>query len=152
MAARGRRSRASRSAASGPLGHPLVTAYHDDEWGAPQRDPRTLFEFLILEGAQAGLSWRTILNKREGYRAAFAGFDPVAVAAFDERDVERLLADPGIVRNRAKISAHHRQRPGLDRARRPVEFLWELRRRPSDPGRATAHWASCRPPPTSPIG
>ncbi len=108
------------------LGHPLVTAYHDEEWGAPKRDPRTLFEFLILEGAQAGLSWRTILNKREGYRAAFAGFDPVAVAAFDERDVERLLADPGIVRNRAKVGAaigNARAWVALDD---PVAFLWDF--------------------------
>ena len=85
-----------------------------------------LFEFLILEGAQAGLSWRTILEKQEGYRAAFAGFDPVKVAAFDERDVERLLADPGIVRNRAKVSAaigNARAWLALDD---PVEYLWSF--------------------------
>lgn len=79
--------------------------YHDEEWGVPQRDPRVLFEFLVLEGAQAGLSWKTILDKREGYRTAFAGFDPAVVAGFDETDVARLLADSGIVRNRAKIGA-----------------------------------------------
>ena len=84
---------------------PPNTAYHDDEWGVPKRDPRVLFEFLILEGAQAGLSWTTILNKRDGYRAAFADFDPAAVAAFDDADIARCLADPGIVRNRAKVSA-----------------------------------------------
>ena len=84
---------------------PPNTAYHDEEWGVPKRDARTLFEFLVLEGAQAGLSWTTILNKRDGYRAAFAGFDPVAVAAFDEADVARCLADPGIVRNRAKVAS-----------------------------------------------
>ena len=71
----------------------------------PQHDPVRLFEFLVLEGAQAGLSWTTILNKRDGYRAAFAGFDPAAVAAFDDGDIARCLADPGIVRNRAKVAA-----------------------------------------------
>lgn len=84
---------------------PLYVAYHDDEWGVPCHDDRRLFEFLILEGAQAGLSWLTILRKREGYRRAFAGFDAAAVAGFGEADVARLLADPGIVRNRAKITA-----------------------------------------------
>lgn len=84
---------------------PDYRAYHDREWGVPVRDERHLFELLILEGAQAGLSWSTILHKRDGYRRAFAGFDPAAVAAFDERDVARLLSDGGIVRNRAKILA-----------------------------------------------
>jgi DNA-3-methyladenine glycosylase I len=84
---------------------PAYRAYHDEEWGVPIRDERHLFELLILEGAQAGLSWSTILRKREGYRAAFAGFDIAAVAAFGEADVARLLADPGIVRNRAKVAA-----------------------------------------------
>ena len=82
-----------------------MTAYHDEEWGVPTHDDRLLFELLTLEGAQAGLSWSTILNKREGYRRAFAGFDPAAVAAFGERDVARLLADPGIVRNRLKVES-----------------------------------------------
>jgi DNA-3-methyladenine glycosylase I len=82
-----------------------MTAYHDEEWGTPSHDDRHLFELLTLEGAQAGLSWRTILNKREGYRKAFAGFDPAAVARFGSRDVERLLRDPGIVRNRLKIES-----------------------------------------------
>lgn len=80
-------------------------AYHDREWGVPVRDERHLFELLVLEGAQAGLSWATILHRREGYRHAFAMFDPAAVAAFGDADVERLLADPGIVRNRAKVAA-----------------------------------------------
>lgn len=80
-----------------------MVRYHDEEWGTPLRDDRRLFEFLILEGAQAGLSWRTILHRREGYRRAFAGFGPEAVARFGERDVARLLADPGIVRNRRKV-------------------------------------------------
>jgi DNA-3-methyladenine glycosylase I len=80
-------------------------AYHDDEWGVPLHGERELFELLTLEGAQAGLSWSTILRKRDGYRAAFGGFDPERVAQFDERDVERLLADPGIVRNRLKVES-----------------------------------------------
>ncbi len=84
---------------------PVYVAYHDREWGVPVRDDRTLFEFLILEGAQAGLSWRTILRKREGYRAAFAGFDPAEVARFDEGKIAELLTDPGIVRNRRKVEA-----------------------------------------------
>jgi DNA-3-methyladenine glycosylase I len=105
-------------------GSALQVAYHDDEWGVPQRDPQVLFEFLVLEGAQAGLSWSTILRKRDGYRAAFAGFDPERVAQLDGADVERLLQDPGIVRNRAKVTAT------IDNARAwleladPVELLW----------------------------
>ncbi|MBX7236159.1 MAG: DNA-3-methyladenine glycosylase I [Caldilineales bacterium] len=84
---------------------PLYVAYHDHDWGVPVHDDRLLFEMLILEGAQAGLSWSTILKKRDGYRAAFAGFDPALVAGFDEANVADLLANPGIVRNRAKIAA-----------------------------------------------
>jgi DNA-3-methyladenine glycosylase I len=80
-------------------------AYHDHEWGVPLHDERRLFEMLTLEGAQAGLSWLTILRKREGYRRAFAGFDPQVVARFGEDDLARLLADPGIVRNRLKIAS-----------------------------------------------
>jgi len=79
--------------------------YHDEEWGVPVHDDRTLFEFLILEGAQAGLSWNTILNKRENYRKAFEQFDPELVAAFDRRKVLQLLRDPGIVRNKLKIAS-----------------------------------------------
>ena len=82
-----------------------MVAHHDDEWGRPSHDDRHLFEMLTLEGAQAGLSWSTILHKREGYRRAFAGFDPVRVARFGAKDVERLLADPGIVRNRLKVES-----------------------------------------------
>jgi DNA-3-methyladenine glycosylase I len=82
-----------------------MAAYHDQEWGVPCHDDRRLFEMLILEGAQAGLSWSTILKKRENYRRAFDNFDTAAIARYDERDVERLLADPGIVRNRLKILA-----------------------------------------------
>jgi DNA-3-methyladenine glycosylase I len=88
-----------------PAADPLYLAYHDEEWGVPSRDDRHLFELLVLEGAQAGLSWATILHKREGYRRAFAGFDPGRVARFGARDVERLLADPGIVRNRLKVES-----------------------------------------------
>ena len=82
---------------------PLYIAYHDDEWGVPNRDGRRLFEKIILEGAQAGLSWITILRKRENYRRAFQGFDPAKVAAYDDDDVARLMADAGIIRNQAKI-------------------------------------------------
>ena len=89
----------------GVEGDPLYRAYHDTEWGRPSRDERHLFEMLVLEGAQAGLSWTTILRKREGYRRAFAGFDAAAVAAFGEDDVARLLADAGIVRNRRKVES-----------------------------------------------
>ena len=84
---------------------PLYVKYHDEEWGKPVYDDHTLFEFLLLEGAQAGLSWITILRRREGYRAAFAGFDVKKVAAFDEADEERLMNDPGIIRNRLKVKA-----------------------------------------------
>jgi DNA-3-methyladenine glycosylase I len=88
-----------------PIGDPLYLAYHDEEWGVRSRDDRHLFELLVLEGAQAGLSWSTILRKREGYRDAFAGFEPEAVAGFGPRDVERLMGNAGIVRNRAKIES-----------------------------------------------
>lgn len=84
---------------------PLMVAYHDDEWGVPAHDDRKLFEMLLLEGAQAGLSWRTILHKRAAYRRAFAGFDPRKVARFGAADVRRLLGDEGIVRNRLKVRA-----------------------------------------------
>jgi DNA-3-methyladenine glycosylase I len=84
---------------------PLMQAYHDTEWGVPQHDDRVLFEFLVLEGAQAGLSWSTILNKRENYRRAFAGFDPAKVARLTPARIDKLLADPGIVRNRLKVAS-----------------------------------------------
>jgi DNA-3-methyladenine glycosylase I len=108
----------------------LEVAYHDEEWGVPSHDDRHLFEMLTLEGAQAGLSWSTILRKREGYRAAFAGFDAAKVARYDRRKVERLLRDPGIVRNRMKVEST------VENARRILEvrqehgsldaFLWGL--------------------------
>ena len=84
---------------------PLMLRYHDEEWGVPVHRDRTLFEFLILEGAQAGLSWQTILNKRENYRKAFDKFDPAQIAKYTRSDVKRLLGNPGIVRNRLKIEA-----------------------------------------------
>jgi DNA-3-methyladenine glycosylase I len=88
-----------------PEGDPAYLAYHDEEWGVPSHDERHLFEMLTLEGAQAGLSWATILHKREGYRTAFADFDAEKVARFTQPDVERLLADPSIVRNRLKVES-----------------------------------------------
>lgn len=87
------------------LENPLMLDYHDKEWGVPVHDDRKMFEFLVLEGAQAGLSWSTILNKRENYRRAFANFDPKKVAKFDGRTVRKLVADPGIVRNRRKVES-----------------------------------------------
>ena len=110
-----------------PLADPLYVAYHDEEWGEPQRDERRLFELLNLEGAQAGLSWSTILHKREGYRKAFADWDVEAVARFGERDVERLVGDPGIVRHRGKIEAaigNARAALALDVPL--AEFLWSF--------------------------
>jgi DNA-3-methyladenine glycosylase I len=96
--ARGERGRCPWSGSE-----PLYVAYHDEEWGVPVHDDRTHFEFIVLDGAQAGLSWFTILRKRENYRKAFAGFDPRKVARFDEAKIEKLLLDPGIVRNRQKV-------------------------------------------------
>ncbi|WP_424813943.1 DNA-3-methyladenine glycosylase I [Roseococcus sp. YIM B11640] len=84
---------------------PQMRAYHDEEWGVPQHDPRMLWEMLMLEGFQAGLSWITVLRKREAFRRAFAGFDPNTVASFGEAEIARLLQDPGIIRSRAKIEA-----------------------------------------------
>lgn len=86
-------------------GNELYIRYHDTEWGVPAHDDQTQFEFLILEGAQAGLSWSTVLNKREGYRAAFVGFDAERIARFGKRDIERLMKNPNIIRNRLKIEA-----------------------------------------------
>jgi len=85
--------------------NPLSIRYHDEEWGLPQHDDRILFEFLLLEGAQAGLSWDTILQKRENYRAAFDGFDPERIAHYDRRKMQSLLRNPGIIRNRLKIAS-----------------------------------------------
>jgi DNA-3-methyladenine glycosylase I len=103
-----------------PEGDPAYVVYHDEEWGAPSRDDLHLFELLVLEGAQAGLSWSTILHKREGYRRAFAGFEAERVVRFRSRDVQRLLGDAGIVRNRAKIES------AIENARRVLEVRDEL--------------------------
>ena len=107
---------------------PVYLAYHDEEWGVPSHDDRHLFEMLVLEGAQAGLSWSTILKKREGYRRAFAGFDPAKVARFDARRIERLLRDPSIVRNRAKVESAVANARGVLSAREEFgtldAYLW----------------------------
>jgi DNA-3-methyladenine glycosylase I len=109
---------------------PAYVRYHDGEWGVPVRDDRTLFEFLVLEGAQAGLAWITVLRKRERYREVFHGFDPERVARMGAADVRRLLGDPGIIRNRAKIeSAVGNARAFLDVAREHGTFskyLWSF--------------------------
>lgn len=127
---------------------PLYVAYHDEEWGVPLHDDRQLFELLILEGAQAGLAWITILRKREGYRRAFDGFDPQVVAGYEDARLDELMADPGIVRNRLKIKAARtnaraflnlqEEHGSFDR------FLWSyvggepLRNRPSSGGEIPA--------------
>jgi DNA-3-methyladenine glycosylase I len=103
-----------------PTNDPLYLAYHDTEWGVPSHDDRHLYEMLTLEGAQAGLSWSTILRKRDGYRHAFAQFDARKVARFDSRKVERLLQDPGIVRNRLKVEST------INNARRVLEVQKEF--------------------------
>jgi len=107
---------------------PLYLKYHDDEWGVPLHDDQDLFELLILEGAQAGLSWLTILKKRDNYRKAFQGFDPQKIAGYTATDVQRLLADPGIVRNRRKIESAIRNARGVLAIREEFgsfdSFLW----------------------------
>lgn len=110
----------------GPAIGDAYVEYHDQVWGVPQRDPLVLFEFLILEGAQAGLSWSTILRKIDTYRAAYRGFDPLVVAAFDDGDVARLLADEGIVRNRAKVDASIRNARAWLELDDPVTYLWSF--------------------------
>ena len=106
--------------------NPLYVAYHEDDWVVPSHDERHLFEMLVLEGAQAGLSWSTILHKRDGYRRAFAGFDVEAVARFGPRDVERLLADPGIVRNRLKVESAVANARAAIEAGGLDELLWSF--------------------------
>ena len=120
---------------------PVYVAYHDEEWGRPTTDEREQFELLCLEGAQAGLSWITILRKRDAYRRAFDGFDPEVVAAYDDTDVERLLADPGIVRNRLKVRSVIRNAQALlamhDAGESLNDLIWSHapppRRRPLSP-------------------
>jgi len=118
---------------------PLMIAYHDEEWGVPTYDDRKLFEFLVLESAQVGLSWKTILHKREGYRTLFANFNVEKIALFGEKDVERLLRDPSIIRNRAKIEAT------INNAKRFIEvqkefgsfskYMWQFVNRESVDGK-----------------
>lgn len=128
---------------------PLYIAYHDNEWGVPQHDPRALFECLTLEGAQAGLSWLTILRKREGYRHAFAGFDPAQVARFTEDDVARLLAEPGIVRHRGKIEATIGNARAwlalIERGVDPAQWLWSFAPQSLPPHPADAPFQSTSP-------
>jgi DNA-3-methyladenine glycosylase I len=109
-----------------PEADPDYVAYHDDEWGVPSRDERHLFEMLTLEGAQAGLSWATILRKRDGYRKAFADFDAAKVARFSTKDVERLLADPGIVRNRLKVESTVNNAQRIAELDNLGDYLWSF--------------------------
>jgi DNA-3-methyladenine glycosylase I len=128
---------------------PLYNAYHDDEWGRPVVDERGLYERLCLEGFQSGLSWLTILRKREAFRAAFAGFDAERVARFADRDVERLLADAGIVRHRGKIEAaiaNARATVSLREAGTPLPVLvWSHREETRAAPRSPADWPSTTP-------
>ena len=109
---------------------PAMIAYHDSEWGVPQHDDRVLFEFLILEGAQAGLSWSTILAKREAYRKAFSGFDAAKIAAYKPAKIEMLLANPGIVRNRLKIESAVRNAHAFLQVQKEFRsfdsYIWQL--------------------------
>jgi len=118
-------------------GNPLYEAYHDEEWGFPVRDERGLYERITLEAFQSGLAWITILRKREAFRAAFAGFDPEVVARYGKRDVERLLSDAGIVRNRAKIEAaivNARATLALRETETPLpELFWSFAPAKSEP-------------------
>jgi len=127
-----------------PATDPLYVAYHDEEWGRPVTDERGLYERLCLEGFQSGLSWLTILRKRENFRRAFAGFDPDAVSRFTERDVERLLGDAGIVRHRGKIEAAIANARGVLALRaegRPLhELVWSFAPAEHEPPRTTSDW------------
>ena len=128
---------------------PLYNAYHDEEWGRPVLDERGLYERLCLEGFQSGLSWLTILRKREAFRAAFADFDPERVAGFGKRDVGRLLADAGIVRHRGKIEAaiaNARATLALRESDSPLpELVWSHRVKPGRAARSAADWRSTTP-------
>lgn len=105
---------------------PLYITYHDEEWGVPQRDPGVLFELLILEGFQAGLSWLTVLRRRAYFRQVLHGFDPVRLAALSDEDIEQLLQDPGMIRNRRKIEALRRNARAWLRLESPAEWLWSF--------------------------
>jgi len=113
-----------------PLDDPLYVAYHDREWGAPLYDDQKLFEFLLLEGFQAGLSWKTVLHKRENFRSAFAGFDPWKIARFDRQKIETLLQNTGIIRNRLKITAAVSNARAfikiIERKGRFSDFIWQF--------------------------
>lgn len=109
-----------------PADRPLYTQYHDEEWGVPTRDPRVLFEMICLEGMQAGLSWWTILQKREHYRKVFHHFDPVKVAKMTDAQLEKLVLDPGIIRHRGKIFAIRANAQAWLKLENPVEFLWSF--------------------------
>jgi DNA-3-methyladenine glycosylase I len=128
---------------------PLYNAYHDEEWGRPVVDERGLYERLCLEGFQSGLSWLTILRKRESFRAAFSDFDPERVTRFGERDVKRLLADAGIVRHRGKIEAtiaNARATVALRDSGSPLpELVWSHRVKPARAPRSAADWRSTTP-------
>jgi DNA-3-methyladenine glycosylase I len=132
-----------------PTNDPLYIAYHDEEWGRPVTDERGIYERFCLEGFQSGLSWLTILRKRENFRNAFANFEPDAVARFGERDVQRLLGDAGIVRHRGKIEAaiaNARAVLGLRDARTPLhELVWSFRPEDYDGPRTAADWLSQTP-------
>jgi DNA-3-methyladenine glycosylase I len=110
----------------GPTIGDAYLRYHDEVWGVPEREPRVLFEFLLLEGAQAGLSWSTILRKLDGYRQAYDGFDPAVIARYGDADVARLLADERIVRNRAKVAASIRNAQAWLELDDPTQFLWSF--------------------------
>lgn len=110
----------------GPTIGDAYLRYHDEVWGVPERDRRVLFEFLLLEGAQAGLSWSTILRKLDGYRQAYDGFDPEVIARYGDADVARLLADERIVRNRAKVAASIRNARAWLELDDPTQFLWSF--------------------------
>jgi len=127
---------------------PLYQAYHDEEWGRPVRDERGLYERLCLEGFQSGLSWLTILRKREGFRAAFAGFDPEAVARFSDRDVERLVGDAAIVRHRGKIEAtvaNARATISLRETTPLHELVWSFAPERHDAPSTPADWSASTP-------
>jgi DNA-3-methyladenine glycosylase I len=109
-----------------PADRPLYAEYHDTEWGVPSRDPRYLFEMICLEGAQAGLSWWTVLQKRERYREVFHGFDPVKVAKMTDAELETLVLDPGIIRHRGKILSVRENAKAWLRIEDPVTWLWSF--------------------------
>jgi len=131
---------------------PMYVSYHDEEWGVPQRDENRLFEMLVLEGAQAGLSWITILRKRQHYRERFANFDPAMVASFDSGKIDRLLRDPGIVRNRLKVESAVRNARAFvalqDKHGTFSEWLWGFA---SDTPRRNRFWRSQDVPTHTPL-